>query len=157
VPTEALRQRVALGLRLYRAGAAPLLVLSGGGKGPVAEAQAMRELALADGAPPAALLLEPRSRDTLENALYTARLLHARLANNRLSNDRLLNHSGQARVVLVSDRPHLPRAALLFRLAGLSVTGRAGVPAPPRSVPARILYELAAFPWSLARALLRRH
>jgi uncharacterized SAM-binding protein YcdF (DUF218 family) len=32
--------------------------------------------------------------------------------------------------VLVSDRAHLPRAALLFRLAGLRVAGMAGVPPP---------------------------
>jgi uncharacterized SAM-binding protein YcdF (DUF218 family) len=67
-PSERMRRRMALAVELYRDGAAPLIVLSGGGLGPVAEAAAMRDLALAAGIPAAALLLEPDSRDTLANA-----------------------------------------------------------------------------------------
>src|SRR5690242_4720121 len=43
-PSERLRRRVALGVGLYREGAAPLLVMSGGGAGAVTEAAAMRDL-----------------------------------------------------------------------------------------------------------------
>ena len=78
----------------------------------------MRRLALASGLPEAALLLEPRSRNTWENAEESARLLRRR---------------GLRRVVLVSDRAHLPRAALLFRLAGLDIAGLAGARARRRS------------------------
>jgi len=47
LPSERMRRRMALAVALYRDGAAPLIVLSGGGLGPVAEAAAMRDLALA--------------------------------------------------------------------------------------------------------------
>lgn len=136
-PSERLRRRVALAVELYRAAAAPLLVLSGGGAGPVAEAEIMRDLALAAGVPETALLCEPDSRNTVENAVNTARVLRER---------------GMSRVVLVSDSTHLPRAALLFRLAGLNVVGRVGVPAysRPRTLLAAC-YEAGALPRSLLR------
>ncbi len=138
LPSERMRRRMALAVALYRDGAAPLIVLSGGGLGPVAEAAAMRDLALAAGIPAAALLLEPDSRDTLANAVNTARLLKA---------------LGKRRVVLVTDRLHLPRAALLFRRAGLDIVGVAGVPARSiRKALAAVFYEIAG----LIRAARRR-
>ena len=129
-------------MRLFEAGAAPLLLLSGGGRHAAPEAEAMRALALAAGIPEAAILVEPRSRDTLGNARECALLLRAR---------------GLRRVMLVSDRAHLPRAALLFRLAGLDVVARAGAPPASRlrGVGGR-LREAAAFPKSLLRALALR-
>src|SRR6476620_466179 len=56
-PSSPMRRRVALAVTLYQSGAAPLLVLSGGGA-PVSEAQAMAELARAAGVPGTALLCE---------------------------------------------------------------------------------------------------
>jgi uncharacterized SAM-binding protein YcdF (DUF218 family) len=133
-----LARRVARGAELFRQGASPLLVLSGGGRGPEPEAARMRRLALADGVPESALLVEPNSPNTWENARESARLLRRR---------------GLRRVVLVSDRSHLPRAALLFRLAGLEVAGRAGVPSPsPVWELGALLREIAALPHSLWRA-----
>ncbi len=136
----ALKRRVDLGIRRFQDGAAPLLVLSGGGRGPVPEAETMRRAAVASGVPETALLIEGLSRNTLENALETARLLRAR---------------GLQSVLLVSDRAHLPRAAFLFRLAGLQVVGRVGV--PPLSIKQQaggIIRESAAVLWNLLRALL---
>jgi uncharacterized SAM-binding protein YcdF (DUF218 family) len=137
-----LMRRVDAGVRLFRAGAAPLLLLSGGGSGPVSEAEIMRQMVLSRGVPEAALLVEPGSRDTIGNACEAVRLLGAR---------------GGHSVLLVSDRVHLPRAALLFRLAGLRTAGWAG----PR--PLSIWWEIgaairecAALPWSLARAVFLR-
>lgn len=137
-----MRRRVACGIELFRRGAAPLLVMSGGGAGSVPEAAIMQALALAAGVPQAALIVEPRSRNTLENARESAQLLHAR----RLS-----------AVLLVSDRVHLPRAALLFRHAGLRVAGQAAAapPAPLREL-ALGLREVAAFARTLACLLVRR-
>jgi uncharacterized SAM-binding protein YcdF (DUF218 family) len=136
-PTQRMHRRVMLGVALYRDGTAPLIVLSGGGPGPVAEAAAMHDLALDAGVPAAALLVEPDSRDTLDNAINTARLLKA---------------AGKSRIVLVTDRLHLPRAALLFRRAGLDIAGVAGVPARSiRTALAAACYEIA----SLIRALWR--
>ena len=140
--SAALKRRLDRGIELFQEGTAPLLVLSGGGAGPVPEAELMRRAAIARGVAPTALLIEPSSRNTLENARETARLLSAR---------------GLDSVLLVSDRVHLPRAALLFRLAGLRVAGRAAVPARSlRRQTSAILREIAAFPWSLLRAASSR-
>jgi hypothetical protein len=57
-------RRLDCGIRLFRAGAAPLLLLSGGGTGPTPEAEIMRRMALACGVPQAALPVESGSRDT---------------------------------------------------------------------------------------------
>ena len=136
-----LTRRLDLGIHLYLAGAAPLLLLSGGGTGPVPEAELMRRMALARGVPDALLLVEPNSRDTVENAHEAARLLRVR---------------GGGKVVLVSDRSHLPRAVLVFRLAGLRVAGRAGVPPPSIGWEiAAVIRECVALPRSLARAYFR--
>ena len=134
-------RRLECGIRLYREGAAPLLLLSGGGSGPVPEAEIMQRIALSRGVPERALLVETRSDNTVENAREAARLLRPR---------------GVREVLLVSDRSHLPRAALLFHLAGLRVAGWAGV--PPRSLlweMAAAIRECAALPGSLFRALRR--
>jgi uncharacterized SAM-binding protein YcdF (DUF218 family) len=137
-----LARRVEHGIRLYRAGAAPLLLLSGGGHGAEPEAAIMRHLALLAEVPEAALLIEPASRNTWENACESARLLRLR---------------GLRRVLLVSDRTHLPRAALLFRLAGLEIAGRAGVrPLSPIRELGAVVREAAALPKSLFRVRRRR-
>lgn len=137
-----LKRRIERGVELFQQQAAPLLVLSGGGAGPISEAEMMRDTALAGGVPSAALLIEAGSRNTYENARETARLLGSR---------------GLMAVVLVSDRAHLPRAAILFRLAGLKVAGWA---APPRrSIRWEVrlaLHELGALPRGLTRALVKQ-
>jgi uncharacterized SAM-binding protein YcdF (DUF218 family) len=126
------------GIRLFEAGAAPLLVLSGGGNGPMPEAESMRRIAIASGISEAAILTDPVSRNTFENARETARLLGAR---------------GLRSIILVSDRAHLLRARVLFRLAGLHIAGSAGVSARSLGQAAgAMLREIAALPWSLLRA-----
>ena len=139
-PSARLMRRLECGIRLLQGGVAPLLLLSGGGDGPVPEAEIMRRMALDSGVPEAALVVEPGSRDTIENARETARLLRSR---------------GGRSVVLVSDRVHLPRAALLFRLAGLRVACRAGVPPPSIRWEIRTaMRECMKLPGSLGRAFL---
>ena len=136
LPSERMRRRMALAVALYRDGAAPLIVLSGGGLGPVTEVEAMRDLALDAGIPATALLLEPDSRDTLANAANTA-AARIRQESHRAGTDRL----------------HLPRASLLFRRAGLDIAGVAEVPARSvRRALAAACYEIA----SLIRAVRRR-
>jgi uncharacterized SAM-binding protein YcdF (DUF218 family) len=121
-PSAALIRRVDRGVGLFHEGAAPLLVLSGGGAGPVAEAAIMREMALGWGVPEAAVVIESFSHNTLENARETARLLGLR---------------GLRSVLLVSNRTHLPRAILLFRFAGLDVVGWAAAMPPSSTWAAR--------------------
>ena len=70
--------RLTHGARLFRAGKAPLLVLSGGSNRAVSatsEAEAMRQLLLEWGVPAQAMVLEERSRNTRENARFTAEIL----------------------------------------------------------------------------------
>jgi uncharacterized SAM-binding protein YcdF (DUF218 family) len=104
--------RVEHGVELLRSGAVPSLVLSGGvmHPGQRAEADVMREIALARGADDRALILEPRSRSTVENFRNSLPLLRA---------------LGARRVLIVSEPFHLPRAMILARRAGLNA-----VPSP---------------------------
>lgn len=138
--SPALERRMRVAISLYRAGVAPLLVLSGGGRQAVAEAEVMRDLARAAGLPESALMLEPRSRTTLENATETAKLLAA---------------DSRPAIVLVTDGYHALRARLLFRLAGLHVVAvhKAEVSLRPRLLMAAA--ECVKLPISLVRALLR--
>ncbi len=105
-PSPALLRRVECGIARFFRGDAPILLLCGGGPGGRPEAAAMRDIAIAAGVPERAILLEPRSRNTFENAVETSRLMRSK---------------GLKSLVLVSDRYHLPRAALLFRHAGVTV------------------------------------
>jgi len=139
-PSRAIERRVQAAVALYRAGVAPVLVLSGGGGRAVPEAEVMRDLALAAGIPDSALLVEPTSRNTLENATESARLLAARGTS----------------IVLVTDRYHALRARVLFRLVGLSVRAVHAAPMPLRQEWPMWVLESVKFPNSVARALFRR-
>jgi uncharacterized SAM-binding protein YcdF (DUF218 family) len=93
--------------RLYHAGKAPLLVLSGGNApGAVSEAEAMRLFLLDLGVPASAMLLEKDSGNTRQNASLSAALLAQR---------------GVTRVLLVTSALHMARASGHFEAAGLSV------------------------------------
>ncbi len=100
--------------RLYHAGKAPRLLLSGGRMAwrgeRLSEAAATRRFLLDLGVPTAALLFEDRSRSTRENARYSAELIQTH---------------GFARVLLVTSALHMPRALATFRAAGIDA-----VPAP---------------------------
>jgi uncharacterized SAM-binding protein YcdF (DUF218 family) len=95
--------------RLYHAGKAPLLVLSGGSDPSVSvtsEAEAMRLLLHDMGIPDAAMLLEGKSRNTEENARFSAALLRQRGLNS---------------VVLVTSALHMKRALRHWEGQGLLV------------------------------------
>lgn len=110
---HAATDRVWFGAQLYRAGRAPRVLLSGGAdpqRYTASEAAAMRELMLDLGVPAEAIVLEERSRNTRENARFSAPLLRER---------------GASRILLVTSALHMPRALPLFQAQGLQV-----VPAP---------------------------
>jgi uncharacterized SAM-binding protein YcdF (DUF218 family) len=93
--------RLLYGFRLYRAGRAPLLILSGGSLYPgESEAGQMRQILAEWGVPTKALLLEERSRNTHENAVEVLRLSQER---------------GLRRILLVTSAFHMPRALAIFR------------------------------------------
>ncbi|MBE9112720.1 YdcF family protein [Nodosilinea sp. LEGE 07298] len=107
--------RVLHGARLYLAGKAPLLVLSGGRitwsqSQSRSEAEDMAVLAEALGVPPSAMLMEPDSLNTFENAAYTQVLLADR---------------GIERILLVTSAMHMPRALAIFKKQGFEA-----IPAP---------------------------
>jgi uncharacterized SAM-binding protein YcdF (DUF218 family) len=135
-------RRVRRGIELHAAGAAPLLVLSGGGGRPCAEAVAMKAVALEAGVAETAIRIEPHSMNTFENAREVARML---------------GPDGLHRIILVTDAYHMPRARFLFRAAGLTVA--AAVPAHRhRPGPALVFLcrEAAAWLRNLPRALRLR-
>ena len=137
-----MRRRVALAVKLHQDGLAPRLVLSGGGRSGVSESQVMRALACDAGVPPVHLHCEAASRNTAENALFSAKLLR---------------EAGWHRVVLVSHRTHLFRARLLFRLVGIEVVACAGVSSRSFATALRhVLHEAVALPRSIVRVLRGR-
>lgn len=108
-PAPAVRRRVAHGVAaLDRHGARWLVVAGGVGEAGVSEASVMAGLARGLGVAGERIVLEDRSRNTREQAVGVARLARER---------------GWLRVVVVTDRYHLPRALFLFRRAGLGAGG----------------------------------
>lgn len=106
--------RVLYAVELYRQGKAPYLLASGGmmdwssaENSPATDMLALLEWS---GVPQEALWLQPRSRNTYEDALYSAEILRQK---------------GARRILLVTSASHMPRAYRLFRAQGLEV-----IPAP---------------------------
>lgn len=103
--------RLWMGARLFKAGKAPLVLLTGGtvpgfGEKLVPEAAAAKTLLQAWGVPAAAILVETQSRNTHENATLSRPILVERSAK---------------RVLLVTSAFHMPRALAIFRKAGIDV------------------------------------
>jgi uncharacterized SAM-binding protein YcdF (DUF218 family) len=99
-------------LQLYREGRIGKIILSGGTgsfrKEDRAEAEQLRRILLLAQVPDEDILLETRSMNTRENALYTRDLLQ--------------QHPEIQSVVLISSAFHLRRAAACFRKVGVEVT-----------------------------------
>jgi uncharacterized SAM-binding protein YcdF (DUF218 family) len=107
-PSPTLRRRTLHASALWHRGAVQALVACGGlGHHPPTEAEAMRDLLLAEGVPPGAIRLEDRSRNTHENLLFALPLLA---------------DLGAREVVIVTDLTHAPRARLIARRLGLPAT-----------------------------------
>ena len=103
--------RIGRALSLYRAGKAPLIVITGGNKpwqkAVIPEAQRVADLLVEFGVPRSALVLETRSRSTRENAVNTAAVFKER---------------GWRHGLLVTEGVHMPRALTAFQKVGLDVT-----------------------------------
>ncbi len=146
-PGKALRRRVAEGVRRLEAGAASVLLLSGGKGGSVpSEAEAMRDLALAAGVAEARLVLETESRSTLENARCSARIMRAR---------------GWTKALVVTDAVHLPRALLAFRALVIEAKGASALGGardePVWTWPVHLAREALAILWYAALIAAGRH
>ncbi|SFI07411.1 YdcF family protein [Albimonas pacifica] len=142
-PSPALIRRIETAARLFAAGRAPRILVTGGAPagGPATEAEAMRRALAARGVPEGAILVEDRARDTLENARFSIPILRA---------------AGVSRVVLVTDRVHMPRALALFRLLGMpAAAAPCEAPGGRRGAIYRAK-EAAALPLHAARAVAIR-
>lgn len=122
--------RVWYGGQLYKAGLAPWVLLSGGnqrnGNLKSSEAAVMKEFLVDLGVPSKAIVLEAKSRNTLENAYYSAQIL------KRLE----IQH-----ILLVTSATHMGRALSYFENNGLTVT-----PAPTDYKPFRPLEKQCCLP-----------
>jgi uncharacterized SAM-binding protein YcdF (DUF218 family) len=103
--------RLVQAFRLYRAGKAPLILISSGtvpmfGVGTETESEAARTMLQEWGVPASAILVETHSQSTHENAVFSARLLAER---------------GIRSALLVTSASHMPRAFACFRKAGMDV------------------------------------
>lgn len=94
------QERVTQAIRLYRAGYASRLVLSSGFVFTLHEAEVMKAVAVANGIPPEAIVLEERAANTYENVAFSARIL---------------DDHGWTRILLVSSPYHMRRATLTWR------------------------------------------
>jgi uncharacterized SAM-binding protein YcdF (DUF218 family) len=130
-PSENFLARIEHGRRLYEAGYAPLIALTGGsrGEGLREEARVAEEILLADGMPPEAILVEDRSQNTVENVAYIAPALHER---------------GVESILLVTSPFHEWRAGQIAAAYGFTVY-HAPVPDDPAEYP----------PWRRARYMSR--
>ena len=106
------------------------------------EAAAIREILLARGVAPERIVLENRSKTTLENFLNAKRIMET------------LQLSAP-RVAFMSSEFHLLRAMQIARLAGLSCEALPA-PSPKKDKPKNYLREAAVFPLLLAELHKRK-
>jgi uncharacterized SAM-binding protein YcdF (DUF218 family) len=102
--------RVLYGAKLYREGKAPRIILSGGriewqGGGPP-ESGDMAEIVEAMGVPKTAILQDPTSRNTRENAVNVKQIMDSQ---------------GIKRILLVTSAMHMPRSLQIFKKLGIEL------------------------------------
>jgi uncharacterized SAM-binding protein YcdF (DUF218 family) len=106
--------RIFYGAQLYREGKAPLVIPSGGriswrGGGP-SESADMAEILNVLGVPPTAIVQDPTSLNTHQNAVNVQRIMQER---------------GLRRILLVTSAMHMPRSLRIFQHLGIDA-----IPAP---------------------------
>lgn len=104
--------RVLYAAKLYREGKAPRVILSGGrvdwqGSDIVPESEDMAQLVQAMGVPATAIIQEPTSRTTYENAVNVKQIMTAQKIE---------------RVLLVTSAMHMPRSLKIFQKLGIKAT-----------------------------------
>jgi uncharacterized SAM-binding protein YcdF (DUF218 family)/glycosyltransferase involved in cell wall biosynthesis len=107
------QERLERAVELYRSGHAPNLVLSSGYVYSFREAEVMRALAIAQGIPASAIVLEQRATNTYQNVAFVEAILRGRRWRT---------------ILLVSSPYHMRRALLVWRKVAPDVTV---IPTPP--------------------------
>ena len=98
-PTPEQRERVLEGVREYKAGVAPAIIMTGGAAhNHFVEAHTMAVFAETQGVPASAIIEEGQAHDTIQNIFYSAQIMHD-------------HHWSSAEIV--SSPSHLPRAAII--------------------------------------------
>ena len=131
-PGPALYRRAIKAADLYAQGIAPSIICTGGiaANRTRSEADACAEILVDQGVPASAIVLEERSRSTIENALFTRDIMAER---------------GWNTAVVVSDGYHLLRASWIFGDLGLNVvTSPAETDPPPYTLFTSLAREVAA-------------
>jgi uncharacterized SAM-binding protein YcdF (DUF218 family) len=124
----ALAERVEAGVAAWKAGRAPLLLMTG-----ALEASAMRARAVELGVPRASILVEHTALTTRENALFSREVLRAH---------------GLERVLIVTQPYHRRRGVAAFRRVGIEAEAldfpsvRQPLRAVLRELPALVVYKL---------------
>jgi uncharacterized SAM-binding protein YcdF (DUF218 family) len=119
-PTPDMLARVTEAVHEYEKGVAPRLIVTGGGvHNRFTEAQVMQRAAQAQGIPASAIVLEPRARDTIQNACYSVSIMQAH---------------GWRSAEVVSRPEHLPRAAMIFSRMPIEWTTHPAPSLRPNSV-----------------------
>ncbi len=100
-PSPEQRERVLEGVREYKSGIAPNLIMTGGpAHNQFVEAQVMAALAEREGVPRSAIVEEPQAQNTIQNIYYSSRIMHA--------------HSWNTAEV-ISSPAHIGRAAMILQ------------------------------------------
>jgi len=136
VPSPLLGDRIATGVELYRSGLVPRLVMSGGdGSDGFNEARVMRDVAVAAGVDPSAVIVDPAGNSTEATVANVMPLLAARTGS-----------AHPLQLIAVSQAYHLPRVQLAFANAGIDVlTVPAADPEFIGEMPLLIAREVLAF------------
>jgi uncharacterized SAM-binding protein YcdF (DUF218 family) len=99
-PSPEQRERTLEGVREFKAGVAPNLILTGGpAHNQYIEAHVMATLAIAQGVPPSAVIEEDHAQNTIQNIFYS---------------QRIMTQHGWTSAEVVSSPSHLPRTALIL-------------------------------------------
>jgi uncharacterized SAM-binding protein YcdF (DUF218 family) len=105
-PSPEQRERTLEGVREFKAGIAPHLILTGGpAHNQFVEAHVMAALAIAQGVPSDAVIEEDKAQNTVQNIFYSQRIMAPH---------------GWASAEVVSSPSHLPRTALILQHYPLS-------------------------------------
>ena len=106
--------RLLYAAKLYKDGVAPIIILTGGRiqwyGGKSSEAKSMATVLELMGIPRQVMVLESRSLNTYENAVYTKEIL---------------DHQKIKRILLVTSAAHMPRSLAIFKKQGINA-----IPAP---------------------------
>lgn len=131
-----LARRTLRAVELWKAGVAPVIVMTGGlGPHPPSQALVSRALAIENGVPPSAILVEATSHNTWENARNASKV------------------SGAKRVVIVTDAFHIYRATAMFE-QHFEAVAAVGVVARPYNRARGALREVISVTYYTARGII---